>query len=592
MIVLQITTSHPIPKNDIIAGKEFLSIFINQDSQKKPDERRESRYFKKDDVLPIESMFQDEELQLESSNYYGFRRKQKEIPNYRKQTTTIQPEISSSVINDNTVKLVETGSQIIFLETTTKEFKKLTKENPTNINSTNDEDLPKTENIQITKVSVSSSVHQSVPVKQKTTLIPKHLDEQSDNVFISNSHKTDFSIEEIDPLTVNENEKQDSENSESSNIPTIVDAPSHPSFQPRSRTQRKQDGVVPYQSVVYHDYNSKESNTQPRSVSYTSISQTIGEVNSRTEYRSDLPNKTDYPRIYGEAAKIYSEPEKVYGIPSRIYSEPSKYYSQPSQIYSVPAKVYSEPSKIYGEPEKVYSVPSKIYSEPAKVYSEPSKIYSEPSKTYGEPSKVYSIPAKVYFHPTSAPNRTQPQQSRRIVFNLDKLPYDLLNAPIDEKIPQPSIQYSGRSLFTPNFDTKNDVIQNNDDKNSIFNYDYEKQNLVTTTTSTTTEFTPTPEQNYEIDEAVSVMTNGRQHGVQPIIPTPNPADDSQKTGYVVEGRNYRKYRVEEKTPDGFIVGEYGVVSHNDGSLRGVRYTADSNISPRLIHETLLKFLSL
>lgn len=572
MIVLQITTSHPIPKNDIIAGKEFLSIFI--DSQKKPEERRESRYFKKDDVLPLESMFNDEELQLESSNYYGFRRKQKEIPNYRKQTTTVQP---------TTVKLVETGSQIIFLETTTKEFENLTKENSTKV-----DDLPKTENIQITKVSVSSSVHQSVPVKQQTTTSAPKLDEESDNIFISNSHKTDFSIEEIDPLTVNENEKLDSENSESSNIPTIVDAPSHPSFQPRSRTQRKQDGVVPYQSVVYHDYNLKESNTQPRSVSYTSISQTIGEVNSWTDYRSDLPNKTDYPRIYGEPAKIYSEPEKIYGVPSKIYSEPSKYYSQPSQIYSVPSKVYSEPSRIYGEPEKVYSVPSKIYSEPAKIYSEPSKIYSEPSKTYGEPSKVYSVPAKVYFHPATSHNRTQ-QQSKRIVFNLDKLPYDLLNAPIDEKIPQPT-QYNGRPLFTPNVDTKpNDVIQNNDDKNSIFNYDYEKNNLVT---STTTEFTPTPEQNYEIDEAVSVMTNGRQHGVQPIIPTPNPADDSQKTGYVVEGRNYRKYRVEEKTPDGFIVGEYGVVSHNDGSLRGVRYTADSNISPRLIHETLLKFLSL
>ncbi|XP_034245085.1 MAGE-like protein 2 [Thrips palmi] len=64
------------------------------------------------------------------------------------------------------------------------------------------------------------------------------------------------------------------------------------------------------------------------------------------------------------------------------------------------------------------------------------------------------------------------------------------------------------------------------------------------------------------------------------------------SGYVVEGRNYRKYRVEEKTPDGFIVGEYGVVSHQDGSLRGVRYTADSTINPRLIYDALVKFLSL
>ncbi|XP_044756520.1 uncharacterized protein LOC123315041 [Coccinella septempunctata] len=102
-----------------------------------------------------------------------------------------------------------------------------------------------------------------------------------------------------------------------------------------------------------------------------------------------------------------------------------------------------------------------------------------------------------------------------------------------------------------------------------------------------------PEQNYEVDESVSVVTNGRVHGVQP---KPNPdtkkKDDNQKVGYVVEGRNYRKYRVEERTSDGFIVGEYGVVSHDDGSLRGVRYTADGTINPRLIYDALMKFLSL
>lgn len=92
------------------------------------------------------------------------------------------------------------------------------------------------------------------------------------------------------------------------------------------------------------------------------------------------------------------------------------------------------------------------------------------------------------------------------------------------------------------------------------------------------------------------MTNGRAHGVQTPTPTPGntPGEDADKNkfGYVVEGRNFRKYRVEERTADGFIVGEYGVVSHDDGSLRGVRYTADSTINPRLIYDTLVKFLSL
>jgi len=69
-------------------------------------------------------------------------------------------------------------------------------------------------------------------------------------------------------------------------------------------------------------------------------------------------------------------------------------------------------------------------------------------------------------------------------------------------------------------------------------------------------------------------------------------DDEDKVAYVVEGRNYRKYRVEEKTDDGFIVGEYGVVDHNDGNLWGVRYTADSTINRSLIQKALLTFLKL
>lgn len=98
-----------------------------------------------------------------------------------------------------------------------------------------------------------------------------------------------------------------------------------------------------------------------------------------------------------------------------------------------------------------------------------------------------------------------------------------------------------------------------------------------------------PEQNYEVEEALSLRTNGRVHGVQG-SQTARP--DNNKFGYVVEGRDFKKYRVEERTADGFIVGEYGVVRHDDGSLRGVRYTADSNINPKVIYEALVKFLSL
>lgn len=43
----------------------------------------------------------------------------------------------------------------------------------------------------------------------------------------------------------------------------------------------------------------------------------------------------------------------------------------------------------------------------------------------------------------------------------------------------------------------------------------------------------------------------------------------------------------------FFSSEYGLLNNNDGSpIQGVRYTADSNINPRLIYDALLKFLSL
>lgn len=70
------------------------------------------------------------------------------------------------------------------------------------------------------------------------------------------------------------------------------------------------------------------------------------------------------------------------------------------------------------------------------------------------------------------------------------------------------------------------------------------------------------------------------------------ADANSTVGYVVEEHNVSRFRLEEKTPDGFIIGEYGVVDHNTGDVNGVRYTADSTADPHLIYETLMKFLEL
>lgn len=206
---------------------------------------------------------------------------------------------------------------------------------------------------------------------------------------------------------------------------------------------------------------------------------------------------------------------------------------------------FSQPSQIYSEPAKFYSEPAKIYSEPAKIYSEPAKIYSEPSKIYSEPAKFYSPPASLNLSPDSSSDRDrwqkQPATSTYSTTVLSSTPNSITGPP------NQNIHAQQRAHE--------------------------------------------PEKNYEIDEKVSVMTDGRAHGEQP-SGEENCKQENCKVGYVVEGRQFRKYRVEERTSDGFIVGEYGVVRNEDGALRGVRYTADSDASPRLIHDALMKFLQL
>lgn len=53
-----------------------------------------------------------------------------------------------------------------------------------------------------------------------------------------------------------------------------------------------------------------------------------------------------------------------------------------------------------------------------------------------------------------------------------------------------------------------------------------------------------------------------------------------------------KYQVEEKTPDGYIIGEFGVISRSTDGFRGVRYIAHKSIDKQLIQDMLQTFLSL
>lgn len=235
----------------------------------------------------------------------------------------------------------------------------------------------------------------------------------------------------------------------------------------------------------------------------------------------------------------YNEPSDTYVQPTQSAPDPPKYYNEPTKFYNELPKVYSQPAQVYSEPAKFYSEPAKIYSEPAKIYSEPAKIYSEPAKIYSEPAKFYSQPASLHLAP-NVPDYT-PWQQPVVSSTISTTPLTTIT--------NPSVRPSTKRV------------------------DHQ------------------PEKNYEVDEKLSVLTDGRSHGVQETT-TESCKQENCKVGYVVEGRQYRKYRVEERTSDGFIVGEYGVVRNEDGALRGVRYTADGDASPRLIYDALMKFLQL
>lgn len=623
----------------LIDGDDFLSLFINQenfsndrsflhDDQRSGHSRTHESIRQSDDSIsaPIKMLSaqtkRDEPAEQNSfppatrikhsgydgysesaidQNNFNFIAKAESISN---DTNTKDSTETDDTNGLNVVNLVTSGSKIVFLEeligldsNSTEPKHYVQNETTTNLFK-NDEERP--DEIKVISVRITSSQSQNAdPIAYRSDTGSN----EKENILISNVGKSDFSIEEVEPLT-SESDK-DSSKEESVHIESILDPPS------------AEEALEPIQTIIIHDHNyRKEGSARPRSVSYSSISQSVNQEiwkgNQKHGREHQLFNRTQHVSE-PSAARLYSEPEQVYSEPAKIYSEASKVYGEPSKYYSEPAKVYSEPSKVYGEQEKIYSEPSKVYSEPARIYSEPSKVYSKPSKVYGEPSKVYGQPSKVYSLPagtvypttstTQAPSTqrptktstTQPSQFKKVIFNLDKLPYDLLNAPAAEE--------NKNYLFAPQLDNqrfhhftrKSQEQQFETPLTQSHHENIGSELLVQSTVeSTTPQHGSTPEQNYEIDEAVSVMTNGQQHGVQPPTNSPSNAatDPDPKVGFVVEGRNFRKYRVEEKTPDGFIVGEYGVVSNNDGSLRGVRYTADSNISPNLIYEALMKFLSL
>ncbi|EAT45702.1 AAEL003038-PA [Aedes aegypti] len=405
-------------------------------------------------------------------------------------------------------------------------------------------------------VTITSTMPTTVLASQQTEESVKHnepfqMNEETHSVS-SNSYRSEFTIEESIPsVGMGQNEP---ERVESSNIHRVMTTLNSDMQSTRGRMQRKQDPLASHQTVIYHDR--KGENEQPRSVSYSFIGETAPTLKTWKDIDEEYLSNAKPSQNTTEAPPKSMINEQALPSPSMIWSEPERNYSEPAKVWSEPAKIYSEPAKFYSEPSRIYSEPAKIYSEPAKIYSKPSSFWQS---AYDNPPSRAS--------PSTTQTTTEPPTSpKRIVFNdLDKIPYDELNAPADAE--ERSSIHNAIGKFIPK--QAHEPPKKNSNK-------------------------PTPDPTEVIDPYVEKQGAGNgstPNVVQTLAPVSGSTDDS-KVGYVVEGRNYRKYRVEEKTSDGFIVGEYGVLSHNDGNLRGVRYTADSDINPRLIYDALIKFLSL
>lgn len=186
------------------------------------------------------------------------------------------------------------------------------------------------------------------------------------------------------------------------------------------------------------------------------------------------------------------------------------------------------------EVEKNYEQPEEVYGEPEKVYGQPEKVYGEPEKVYGKPEEVYGKAEKMYAESVDEESKTLEEKDNG----------------------EPEKTYEEDEKY------KSETMHDDPETEFVKQGNHFGLGL--------------PESS-ENSNSYSLFTT---------------RVNDKKSSFIIDNGTHRKYRVEEKTPDGFIVGEYGMVSHRDGSLRGVRYTADSNINPSLIYQTLVKFLSL
>lgn len=250
---------------------------------------------------------------------------------------------------------------------------------------------------------------------------------------------------------------------------------------PRTTWRDRSAPVTPKTFASNEDNSAKEEKSEEDSVPSGSSSEPVeqsyepAEVHVEPREHHEEPHEELPERVHQgrKAARHYDVSFHENQATAKDYSQP-KIFGKPAKVYGEPEKIYSEPSKVYGEPAKVYGKPSKVYGESPKVYGEPSKVYGEPEKVYSEPSKVYGEPAKVYSEPAkiySEPAKVYGEPSK---------------------------------IYSPNNGQSVVQVQHGEPE----------------------------EQNYEVDEAVSVGSNGNVHGPQIVTESPSTeVEDGHKVSF-------------------------------------------------------------
>ena len=301
-------------------------------------------------------------------------------------------------------------------------------------------------------------------------------------------------------------------------------------FSSHSATVTSNGPSGPYKTIICHDCDSEGINTG-HSVSFSAIKS--WNVGSRSATKA--PSQLEQDSNHTLTKETYEE-----NVDAEQVQEPDKYFDNQNDREEKQQIEMHDKVELY----KVENVPSE---------KEKPII---PTNTWN------------YSHlPINNERNGNPITQKRPIFNdLLKVPYDVLNAPLTESpVPEPvkgtQIHINHQQKFNDTITSNYQHFQQFINKNLQPNMMQQPQHY---------QSTAMPEQNYEVDESVSLMTNGRAHGVQTTtmrinsqvdennsrLPANVPHNQEQdaKFGYVVEGRNFRKYRVEEKTPDGFIVG--------------------------------------